>query len=169
MSVFLEAGKLQSHLRLLREEYVKLQEKHSELEKKYQVLVAASGQHSDDDNFVSRLLRIIADLFDKELYRYFADCFDASILGPVCDCLACCSDMEIKLRSSTLHGHKFVLAARSDKWDMKLMASVSQLDLSGNMTNILTVDIMLISVTNFIFIIRYRTGSGRGFDQVDLH
>lgn len=64
-----EVAKLQNHLSLLREEYVKLQNRLSEVEKKYQIAVAASGQ-GGDDNFVARLLRTVSDLFDKELYRY---------------------------------------------------------------------------------------------------
>ncbi len=68
--VFSEVPKLQAHLKLLRQEYVKLQKHCSDLEKKYQVALASGGQ-VEEDNFVSRLLRIVADLFDKELYRYF--------------------------------------------------------------------------------------------------
>ena len=64
-----EAAKLQSHLKLLRQEYVKLQKNHAELEKKYQVVAAANGENMEE-NFVSRLLKIIADLFDKDLYRF---------------------------------------------------------------------------------------------------
>lgn len=64
-----EVAKLQNHLSLLREEYVKLQNRLAEVEKKYQIAVAASGQ-GGDDNFVARLLKTVSDLFDKELYRY---------------------------------------------------------------------------------------------------
>ena len=60
--------KLQTHLRLLREEYVKLQTRLSTLEKEHQVVLAAGGS-TDADNFVSRLLKTVADLFEKELYR----------------------------------------------------------------------------------------------------
>lgn len=63
-----EVAKLQNHLSLLREEYVKLQNRLAEVEKKYQIAVAASGQ-GGDDNFVARLLKTVSDLFDKELYR----------------------------------------------------------------------------------------------------
>lgn len=66
-----EVSKLQNHLGLLREEYVKLQERLAEVEKKYQVALASLGQSadSDDNNFVPRLLRKVADLFNKEIYR----------------------------------------------------------------------------------------------------
>lgn len=63
-----EVAKLQNHLRLLREEYVKLQNKYADLERKYQVAVAGSGGGAQD-TFVSRLLKLVADLFDKDQYR----------------------------------------------------------------------------------------------------
>ena len=63
-----EVARLQGHLNLLRAEYVKLQTRLAEVEKKYQVAQAAAGR-INSDNYVARLLRTIADLFDKELYR----------------------------------------------------------------------------------------------------
>ena len=63
-----EVKKLQNHLKLLREEYVKLQKHLAEVERKYQVAAAAAGQ-SGDNNFVARLLGTVAELFDKETYR----------------------------------------------------------------------------------------------------
>ncbi|KAL4223226.1 Ankyrin repeat and FYVE domain-containing protein 1 [Mactra antiquata] len=103
-----EVTKLQNHLRLLREEYVKLQKRHADVEKKYQVLSAASGQ-SSDNNFVTRLLNTVAELFDKPLY----------------------SDLIIKLEGDKeLHGHRFVLAARSEYWGVDDLAKVTQLDFS---------------------------------------
>jgi len=64
-----EVVKLQNHLRLLREEYVKLQKRLAETERKYQVLSASAGQ-TGDNNFVTKLLNTVAELFDKELYRF---------------------------------------------------------------------------------------------------
>ncbi len=64
-----EVEKLQKHLQLLREQYVKLQTRLAEVEKQHQVALAAGG-NLNDDNFVSRLLRTISELFDSELYRY---------------------------------------------------------------------------------------------------
>ena len=64
----MEVTKLQNHLKLLREQYVKLQNRFSELEKLYHMNVAASGKRGGD-NFVSKLLRTVGDLFDNELYR----------------------------------------------------------------------------------------------------
>ena len=65
-----EVTRLQNHLSLLREEYVKLQNRLADVERKYQVALAASGgSGASQDGFVSRLLKFIADLFDKEQYR----------------------------------------------------------------------------------------------------
>ena len=70
--------KLQKHLSLLREEYVKLQNKYTELERKYHLVSSIASQNSEEanggstdlnDNYVSRLLKTISDLFDKDLYR----------------------------------------------------------------------------------------------------
>ena len=47
---------------------MKLQQRHSELEQKYTRAIATSGNASAD-HFVSRLLRMVADLYDKSLYR----------------------------------------------------------------------------------------------------
>jgi len=63
-----EAAKLQQHLDLLREQYVKLQQRHAELEQRYTRAIATSGDVGPD-HFVSRLLKVVADLFDKPLYR----------------------------------------------------------------------------------------------------
>ena len=67
-----EVTKLQQHLDLLRDQYVKLQQKHAELEQKYTSAVATSG-NAGTDHFVSRLLKLVAELFDKPLYRYVWD------------------------------------------------------------------------------------------------
>lgn len=103
-----EVQKLQTHLSLLREEYVKLQRRLVEAEKSYQVAVAGSGDVSDSSGFVTRLLKTVADLYAKELY----------------------SDLTIKLEGKELPGHKFVLAARSDYWGNNDLSHVSVLDLS---------------------------------------
>ena len=64
-------AKLERHLSLLRQEYVKLQNRLVELEQKYSVAVATSGQLGDQENtFVIRLLKTVSELFDKDLYRY---------------------------------------------------------------------------------------------------
>ena len=63
-----DSNKLQQHLELLREQYVKLQQRHSELEQKYSRALSTSGSVGPD-HFVSRLLTLVADLYDKSLYR----------------------------------------------------------------------------------------------------
>ncbi|CAG2230838.1 ANKFY1 [Mytilus edulis] len=104
-----EVVKLQNHLSLLREEYVKLQNRLAQVEKKYQIAVASSGQSGSDDNFVARLLKTVAELFNKELY----------------------SDITIHLQGSQqIYGHRFVLAARSDYWGLPDLSSVKELDLT---------------------------------------
>ncbi|XP_052802681.1 rabankyrin-5-like isoform X2 [Mya arenaria] len=103
-----EVVKLQNHLRLLREEYVKLQKRLAETERKYQVLAASAGQ-GGDNNFVNRLLNTVAELFDKELY----------------------SDLVIHLEGGqSVHGHRFVLAARSDHWGVEDLARVTELNIT---------------------------------------
>ena len=67
-----ETAKLQTHLALLRDEYVKLQRRLGDVERKYQVLLASTGGGRGggaEDNFVSRLLKVVSDLYDRELYR----------------------------------------------------------------------------------------------------
>ena len=63
-----ETAKLQQHLDLLREQYVKLQQRHSDLEQKYSRAVATSG-NVGPDHFVSKLLKLVSDLYDKAMYR----------------------------------------------------------------------------------------------------
>jgi hypothetical protein len=63
-----EIIKLQQHLVLLREEYVKLQQRYKTLERNYNVL--NSTTKLDQNSFVYRLLKIVAELFNRELYRF---------------------------------------------------------------------------------------------------
>ncbi|KAF6031810.1 hypothetical protein EB796_009888 [Bugula neritina] len=85
--------KLQKHLSLLREEYVKLQTKFEEMSRKYEIASAASPQ-SGGDGFVFRLLSIVSQLYDKSQY----------------------SDLVINVDGKAIRAHKFVLKARSDHW-----------------------------------------------------
>lgn len=103
-----EVGKLKKHLSLLRDEYVKLQTKSSEIERKYNLLVASTGGVVEDNSFVSKLLKTVAGLYDKELY----------------------SDLTIKLKNSSIKGHKFILSARSDTWGTQNLSATEVLDLS---------------------------------------
>jgi len=100
-----ELDKSKKHLSLLREEYVKLQNKYCDIEKKYNLLKASKGV-IDDNNFVSRLMRTVANLFDKDLY----------------------SDLIIKLNGSSIKAHKFVLSSRSDNWDVNQLEHIHELD-----------------------------------------
>ena len=68
MSYYLEIIKLETHLKLLREEYVRLQNRYADLEKKYQI-AAANGTVADN-SFVSRIMKTVIELFESELYRY---------------------------------------------------------------------------------------------------
>ncbi|XP_040039032.2 rabankyrin-5 [Gasterosteus aculeatus] len=111
-----EVAKLQKHLGLLRQEYVKMQQKLADTEKRCAVLAAqASSQGSSSpaaataaDTFISRLLVIVADLYRQEQY----------------------SDLKVKVAGEDLCAHKFVLAARSDAWSLANLASTFELDLS---------------------------------------
>ncbi|CAF0854297.1 unnamed protein product [Brachionus calyciflorus] len=110
-----EVIKLQKHLALLREEYVKLQNKYTELEKKYNLLSSISNQNNQNPHFdpnesyISRLLKTISELFDKDLY----------------------SDLKVILKNQTeLKAHKFVLDARSKNWNSQNLSSISELDLT---------------------------------------
>ena len=88
-----EIEKLKKHLSLLREEYVKLQTKYSDMERKYNLLSASTGV-AKVNSFVSRLIKTVSSLFDKELY----------------------SDLTIDLKEGHIKAHKFVLNLWSDKW-----------------------------------------------------
>ena len=67
-----QVAKLERHLSLLRQEYVKLQNRLIDVEKKYSLAVAASGQTTGEheNTFVNRLLKTVAELYDKDLYRW---------------------------------------------------------------------------------------------------
>ena len=73
-----EVAKLKNHLSLLREEYVKLQGKYNELERKHAIAVAANANAAgggdgastpeSSDTFVAKLLNTVANLFDRDDY-----------------------------------------------------------------------------------------------------
>ena len=109
-----EVTKLQNHLSLLREEYVKLQNRLADTERRYQVAIATSGGGSNaQDGFVSRLLKFIADLFDKDQY----------------------SDLLIQLEGGhDVKAHKFILSARSHYWGVEDLTAVDHLDMTGRIT-----------------------------------
>lgn len=79
---------------------MKLQQKHAELEQKYTHAIAVSG-NAGTEHFVSRLLKLVSDLFDKPVYRYVhVHTCDLIHLLPSemyiqCDCLVQCFCMFI--------------------------------------------------------------------------
>ncbi|XP_057676703.1 rabankyrin-5 [Corythoichthys intestinalis] len=108
-----EVAKLQKHLALLRQEYVKMQQKLADTERRCAVLAAqvsgpCSTSPASADTFISRLLEIVSELYRQEQY----------------------SDLKVKIDGDRLSAHKFVLAARSDVWSLTNMANTSELDLS---------------------------------------
>uniref|UniRef100_A0A6P8I0Z8 Rabankyrin-5-like n=1 Tax=Actinia tenebrosa TaxID=6105 RepID=A0A6P8I0Z8_ACTTE len=102
-----QVAKLERHLSLLREEYVKLQNKMIDIEQKYSVAIASSGQ-VNENTFVSRLLKTVAELYDKDLY----------------------SDITVSFDGQKVKAHKFVLAARSDHWCSRDLNEVNELELT---------------------------------------
>lgn len=69
-----EVAKLQKHLALLRQEYVKMQQKLADTERRCAMLAAQNpGQTSPTSaaasTFISRLLDIVADLYLQDQYR----------------------------------------------------------------------------------------------------
>ncbi|KAI1231928.1 hypothetical protein IHE44_0007570 [Lamprotornis superbus] len=103
-----EVAKLEKHLMLLRQEYVKLQKKLVDTERRCNVLAVEANQDNASDTFISRLLTIVAELYQQEQY----------------------SDLKIKVGDKHIRAHKFVLAARSDTWSLANLASTEELDLS---------------------------------------
>ncbi|KJE96925.1 hypothetical protein CAOG_007172 [Capsaspora owczarzaki ATCC 30864] len=102
-----EVGKLQKHLSLLREQYVKLQARLAEVEKAHAAASTAAGQIGVD-HFVPRLLRTVEELFDKDTY----------------------SDIKINLAGRIIPGHRLVLAARGGNWGVTDLAQVTELTLA---------------------------------------
>ncbi|CAH2222887.1 rabankyrin-5 isoform X1 [Pelobates cultripes] len=109
-----EVGKLQKHLALLRQEYVKMQQKLAETEKRCTLLAAQANKEVSGDSFISRLLAIVAQLFKQEQY----------------------SDLKIKVGDQMISAHKFVLAARSETWSLANLASTKEIDLSDSNTEV---------------------------------
>lgn len=69
-----EVAKLQKHLALLRQEYVKMQQKLADTERRCAMLAAQSSSQGSStpaaaETFISRLLDIVADLYRQEQYR----------------------------------------------------------------------------------------------------
>ena len=63
-----EVAKVQQHLELLKEQYVRLQQRHTDLEQKYTQAVATSGSLGPE-HFVTKLVGLVTSLYEKPLYR----------------------------------------------------------------------------------------------------
>lgn len=103
--------KLENHLKLLKEEYKKLQTSYAELERKYSKAVASNGEAGElgeFSSFVSRLVMTVATLYGRTAY----------------------SDIQIKLKDKSLPAHKFVLNARSEEWREDVLKDIDELDWS---------------------------------------
>lgn len=67
------------------------------------------------------------------------------------------SDLKIKIDGKEIHGHRFVLAARSDRWGVSDLSQVAVLDLSGEpckdelMTFIVTNVFVVYAVSKLLF------------------
>ncbi|KAH8359865.1 hypothetical protein KR093_009250, partial [Drosophila rubida] len=103
--------KLERHLALLKEEYTKLQRNYVELERKYNEIVASTdGETAEFSSFVSRLALTASSLYGRSMY----------------------SDLNIKTNANgtLMPAHKFVLHARSEKWQNEVLASTNEMDWS---------------------------------------
>ncbi|XP_041096935.1 rabankyrin-5 [Polyodon spathula] len=103
-----EVAKLQKHLALLRQEYVKMQQRLVETERKCAMLAVQAKQENASESFISRLLAIVADLYQQDQY----------------------SDLKVKVGDEQLSAHKFVLAAHTESWSLANLAATTELDLS---------------------------------------
>lgn len=102
--------KLEKHLKLLKEEYTKLQKNYAELERKYSKAAASSDDRDlgEFSSFCSRLVMTVATLYGRKTY----------------------SDITVKLKDKTMPAHKFVLNARSEEWREEVIADKTELDWS---------------------------------------
>ncbi|KAF0300092.1 Rabankyrin-5 [Amphibalanus amphitrite] len=104
-----EVHKLQLHLSLLREEYVRLQRDLADVSRKYAILSAESGaEGGEPGGYVASLVATVADLFRSKQF----------------------SDLSVKVGDQVFQGHKFVFVARGSHWGVKSVADVVQLDWS---------------------------------------
>lgn len=99
----------QSHLKVLRDEYAKLQKSYSELEHKYSRALVANPEFDDVggelSSFISRLSLQVAKLHGRSIF----------------------SDIDIRLLDQTVPGHKFVLCARSNDWSEAFLADLKEI------------------------------------------
>uniref|UniRef100_A0A182Y4P8 FYVE-type domain-containing protein n=1 Tax=Anopheles stephensi TaxID=30069 RepID=A0A182Y4P8_ANOST len=111
MATSSDTAKLEKHLKLLKEEYTKLQKSYAELERKYSQAAAANEDHDlsgEFSSFISRLVMTVATLYGRTTY----------------------SDITIKLKDKTMPAHRFVLNARSEEWREEVLMDKGELDWS---------------------------------------
>ncbi|MGH0191534.1 UNVERIFIED_CONTAM: hypothetical protein FKN15_065478 [Acipenser sinensis] len=85
-----------------------MQQKLVETERKCAMLAVQAKQESASESFISRLLAIVADLYQQDQY----------------------SDLKVKVGDEQLSAHKFVLAAHTESWSLANLAATTELDLS---------------------------------------
>jgi len=148
---------VQQNLDLLREQYVRLQGRYNELEQKHnKVLASQGGGAGKEDGYISRLIAMANNLYDKPLFRY-VPYVGIKVGTGMCN-YACCnnilyavqsnviaifflnSDVVIKLSDRQLPGHRLILATRSSHWDSQddRMSSTKEIDLSSLTPNVAT-------------------------------
>ena len=85
-------AKVKQNLDLLREQYVRLQARYNELEQKHNKLLASSGgEGGSADGYVSRLIAMSNNLYDKPLYR----CVSVCVSVCACMCLRVCMHVSV--------------------------------------------------------------------------
>lgn len=125
--------KLESHLKLLKEEYTKLQRNYAELERKYSRAAAASGDKDlgEFSSFVSRLAMTVATLYGRKTY----------------------SDITIRFSDKTIPAHKFVLNARSEEWREEVLADMEEL---GTNYSKECIKMTILAISNGLLILKFR-------------
>lgn len=98
---------MEKHLKLLKEEYTKLQKNYAELERKYSRAIANSGENDvgEFSSFISRLTMTVAGLYSRKTY----------------------SDITVKFGEKSFPAHRFVLSARSEEWREEILESTTEL------------------------------------------
>ena len=77
--------KVKQNLDLLREQYVRLQARYNELEQKHNRLLASTGgEGGSADGYVTRLITMSNNLYDKPLYRCVCVCRVCVCILPTC-------------------------------------------------------------------------------------
>ncbi|XP_037956242.1 rabankyrin-5 [Teleopsis dalmanni] len=104
-------NKLETHIKLLKTEFAKLQNEHSDLQRKYSQVIAESPKTDsikEVSSFVSRLTLLVASIYGRSTY----------------------SDLTVRIGEETIPAHKFVFHARSEAWNEDILAYTSELDWS---------------------------------------